>query len=137
MTPSVSKMILGTPEIRRQVDIPTRTYRIDFDKKRISGMVDGKAAMQQAVRKILQTERFAYLIYSWNYGMEWSNIIGKNRVEGESTLRKGLEDALLQDERITALSDLAVTRVDRRTISVTATVDTIFGAVREEITAHV
>lgn len=137
MTPTVPKTILGTTEIQRQVDIPTHTYRIDFDKKRIAGMVDGKAAMQQAIRKILQTERFVHLIYSWNYGMEWSKIIGKSHAEAESALRKGLEDALLQDERITALSDLAVTRVDRRTISVTATVETIFGTVREEVTTNV
>ena len=79
MLPTTPKTILGTTEIIKQADMPSKTYRIDFQTGRISGTVDGRDAMVQAIRKILQTERFQYLIYSWNYGMEWSRLIGKSR----------------------------------------------------------
>ena len=66
MLPTTPKTILGTTEIIKQADMPSKTYRIDFQTGRISGTVDGRDAMVQAIRKILQTERFQYLIYSWN-----------------------------------------------------------------------
>lgn len=34
--------------------------------------------MKQAIYKILQTERFEYLIYSWNYGIELNAVVGKS-----------------------------------------------------------
>ena len=34
-------------------ELPSKTYRIDFDGKRISGMVDGKEALKQAIEKII------------------------------------------------------------------------------------
>ena len=39
-----------------------RTYRMDAQKKRIVGMVDGLEAAQQSIFKAMQTRRFAYQI---------------------------------------------------------------------------
>ena len=133
MLPTTPKTILGTTEIIKQADMPSKTYRIDFQTGRISGTVDGRDAMVQAIRKILQTERFQYLIYSWNYGMEWSRLIGKSRETALANLKQQLESALLQDDRI--LSN--VTDSGRRFLTVSFTANTIFGAVGEEITANV
>ena len=93
--------------------------------------------MVQAIRKILQTERFQYLIYSWNYGMEWSRLIGKSRETALANLKQQLESALLQDDRILSITDLNVTDSGRRFLTVSFTANTIFGAVGEEITANV
>lgn len=89
------------------------------------------------IRKILQTERFQYLIYSWNYGMEWSRLIGKSRETALANLKQQLESALLQDDRILSITDLNVTDSGRRFLTVSFTANTIFGAVGEEITANV
>ena len=117
--------------------MPSKTYRIDFQTGRISGTLDGRDAMVQAIRKILQTERFHYLIYSWNYGMEWSRLIGKSRETALANLKQQLESALLQDDRILSITDLNVTDSGRRFLTVSFTANTIFGAVGEEITANV
>ena len=117
--------------------MPSKTYRIDFQTGCISGTVDGRDAMVQAIRKILQTERFQYLIYSWNYGMEWSRLIGKSRETALANLKQQLESALLQDDRILSITDLNVTDSGRRFLTVSFTANTIFGAVGEEITANV
>ena len=104
--------------------------------------ITGKASLCTApsllgIRKILQTERFHYLIYSWNYGMEWSQLIGKSRETALANLKQQLESALLQDDRILSITDLNVTDSGRRFLTVSFTANTIFGAVGEEITANV
>ena len=57
---------------------PTRTYALRFDGYPCSGgKLDGLEAMKQAIFLILQTERFQYAIYSWNYGIELNALLGQ------------------------------------------------------------
>lgn len=55
--------------IEENRSIPTKTHKIQIFGDRIYGKIDGLKAMEQACFKILNTERYAYLIYSWNYGI--------------------------------------------------------------------
>ncbi|MFQ8759337.1 MAG: DUF2634 domain-containing protein [Intestinimonas sp.] len=57
---------------------PSRTYRADFAAGRIDGFTDGREAMEQAIYQILHTERFAWPIYSWNYGAELGRLTGRS-----------------------------------------------------------
>ena len=52
-----------------------KTYKINFEEKRIIGEIDDLEAVKQAVYKILHTERFNSLLYSWDYGVEFENLI--------------------------------------------------------------
>ena len=70
----------------RTVTIPTNTYRIIIDKDRVSGETDGLEAMKQAVYLILSTERYAYPIYSWNYGVELKDLFGQPTTYVEAVL---------------------------------------------------
>ncbi len=45
---------------------PSKNYRMDIKKQRVQGKTDGLEAMKQVVFKILSTERYQYLIYSWD-----------------------------------------------------------------------
>ena len=137
MLPTTPKTILGTTGIIRQADMPSKTYRIDFSSGRIAGTIDGLEAMRQAVGKILQTGRFQYLIYSWNYGTEWAQLIGEDRAAALGKLKQLLEDALTQDDRILGISGLRIVDFNRRDLTVSFTVNTVFGEVGEEITANV
>src|SRR5690606_27931875 len=56
----------ATAEVRQ----PSRTYKLEFARGRVAGMTDGLDAIKQAVYKILQTDRFRYEIYSFDYGHE-------------------------------------------------------------------
>lgn len=66
-----------------------RTYRMDFQNKRIIGMIDGLEATGQGMFKALQTRRYAYEIYDDQYGSDIMNKLGKpwvkhrNRSVGE------------------------------------------------------
>lgn len=98
----------------------TKTYRIDWENGVIDGMCDGKEALKQAIRKILGTERYVYTIYSFGYGIE----TGFEKYNGKSVfpiLKKNIEEALLQDDRISEVKDFVFSK-DGGNVSVKFTV---------------
>ncbi|QGQ93958.1 DUF2634 domain-containing protein [Paenibacillus psychroresistens] len=100
---------IGNTQELEEGQIPSKTYRMDVTSQRIVGFVDGLEAIKQAVFKILQTERFAYPIYSGNYGSEFAAAIGRDSILVESRLTRIIQEALLQDDRITDIQDLQIT----------------------------
>lgn len=90
-------------EVIDTAQLPTRTYFLDLERGRCAGMVDGLKAMEQAIFKVLQTKRFAHMIYSDDYGFE--NMIGHERLFVRGELPRRIKEALLQDERITAVEN--------------------------------
>lgn len=79
---------------------PTKTYKVDFVNNRIREYVTGLEAMEQAIYLILNTERFKYIIYSRNYGIELSEIIGNIYPYVYSVIQQRITEALLQDDRV-------------------------------------
>lgn len=121
-----------------EAEQPSLTYRLDFETGEISGQVDGLEAVKQAVYKILQTRRFAHLIYSANYGHELHTLIGKSRLLARSEAARMLKEALMQDDRILDVQDVRTEAVEDRVL-VKCTVVTIYGSfgVRQEVTQGV
>lgn len=123
MIPSIDIL---TEEIT-EVNYPNRTYRIAFSNAnetminrlrvtnltsevestndRIIGFVDDLEAVMQAVYLILSTERYESIIYSWDYGIELVDLIGKPMHYVVSELPRRITDALTQDNRITNVTD--------------------------------
>lgn len=77
---------------------PSNTYKIENNK--VIGFCDGLDAIKQTIFSILNTERFDYLIYSWNYGIETKNLIGKSKDFVMSEIKRLIKEALTQDDRI-------------------------------------
>jgi len=111
----------------------TRTYRVDFERGRISGFADGVSAMEQAVLLILSTERFKHVIYSWDYGSEVNATLGEDFQLAMSEVKRFVVEALEQDERITGVDGFEFTRAGRNTMNVSFTVHTIYGDISEQI----
>ncbi|MDR1773041.1 MAG: DUF2634 domain-containing protein [Hungatella sp.] len=82
------------------VQMPSKTFRLDMERKRVIGTVDGLEAVKQAVFCILNTERFDWLIYSWNYGVELNGLFGKSTGLVKAKIKKRIKEALQQDDRI-------------------------------------
>lgn len=108
------------------VTTPTNTHKIMIDKDRVSGYTDGLEAMKQAVYLILSTERYAYPIYSWNYGIELRDLFGKQMNYVIPVLKQRIQDALSQDDRITSVEDFDF-KTNRNTLTATFTVKTTQG----------
>ncbi|MEK3886519.1 DUF2634 domain-containing protein [Bacillus sp. FSL K6-3431] len=110
-------------EVIEEADLPTLTYNLDFHRGRCVGMVDGREAMEQAIFKILQTIRFAHLIYSDDYGFE--NMIGHEELFVRGELPRRIEESLLQDERIMSIEDMQL-EFNKDEVLVTFTAITIY-----------
>jgi hypothetical protein len=105
---------------------PSRTWRLDFERGRVTGMVDGLDAVRQAVFKILQTERFAFLVYSSNFGVELRRFAGAGQAFVQSELKRRIREALTQDDRISDVTDFQFS-FDGDTAQVAFTVVSNFG----------
>ena len=92
--------------------MPSYTYNINRNTNRISGYIDDKDAIIQAIYLILQTERYESMIYNWYYGVEFDGLIGKNKDYVTSELRRVIREALTEDDRITEVSDFDITYTD-------------------------
>ena len=107
---------------------PSRTYKISGNK--IQGFIDGLEALKQAIYKVLNTERYEYPIYSFNYGIELENLIGKDPIFVQVELQRRIRECLIQDDRITDVDNFKFELIGDE-IKCTFDVHSIYG----EITA--
>lgn len=105
---------------------PSLTYALDIERGRLRGTTDGAEALKQAIYLILSTERYDHIIYSWNYGVELKDLIGQEKEYALSEIKRCIAEALLQDERITALDSFDF-NTDKKYVHVTFTAHTIYG----------
>ena len=118
------------------VDEPSYTYKMvlpkrDDDVTKISGMTDEVEAVQQAVYKILNTERYTYPIYTWDYGIELRDLFGKPIPWVYPELERRITEALTWDDRITSVTEFEFDNV-KNSVHAKFTVNTIFGSFEAE-----
>lgn len=82
------------------LEIPSKTFFIDFINNKVVGTVDGVEAVKQAVFLILNTERYENMVYDWDYGFETQDLIGMPIGYIYPELKRRIEEALTQDDRI-------------------------------------
>lgn len=117
--------------------IPSKTYRLNTDLDMIIGYVDKLDAIKQAIYHILSIERYAYLIYDDNYGVEFNQYIGKNFDYLESTIEGTLKDALTYDLRILDVQVTNIEQIDSDSAYIQFTVKTIYGDIKMEVNINV
>ena len=111
--------------------LPTTGENLDLigfelEEQRVAGMTDKREALRQAVYLILNVERYAYSIYSRNYGSELVDLIGQPMDYAMSEMKRRITDALMQDDRITGVDDWTF-ETGRKSVLVRFTVYTIYG----------
>lgn len=107
-----------------------RTYKMDFNKKRIGGFIDNFEASQQAIMKAMMTRRFAYEIYDDQYGCDVMNKIGNTSLTKEyldSDIPFMLEDMLLPEDTVIGIGDVEYTMLDGDSLFIRCLVQTIYG----------
>jgi len=126
------------PKIKTSADItvkelPSKTHRMElYEGDYILGFVDSLKAMEQAIYKILRTERYKYIIYSWNYGIELEDLFGMPVEYCVVELERRISEALLQDNRITAVNGFEFdTESERGTVLIKKFItETVFGEIQ-------
>lgn len=113
-----------------EVVLPSYTYQVK--NGRIHGYIDGLEAMRQAVEKILLTERFEWVIYSSNYGVELERLIGKPYDFVKADLERTISQALLVDTRIKSIQNFFIEQLTKDSLLCVFEVHTISGLFKVE-----
>lgn len=111
---------------------PTRTYKINMQSDTVRGYTDEIEAMKQAIYKILLTERFRYVMYSENYGIELSDLFGQPVSYVCPELERRITEALTWDDRIESVDNFEFDISQKGTVHAYFTAHTVFGDVRAE-----
>lgn len=111
---------------------PNKTYKLNIEKNTIEGKCDGIEAIKQTIYCILNTERFEYLMYSWDYGVEIKNLIGEQNTFVIPELERVIKEALLQDDRIEDVIEFSFNQISKNTIAVNFKVITTLGDITIE-----
>ena len=129
MIPSTNTILSTDLEVVTQ---PSKNYKLHIENEVINGHCDELKAMHQVIYKILNTERYQYLIYSWNYGIELADLFGEPISYVCPEVKRRITEALIQDDRINSVDDFEFDTSERKTVKVKFTAHTIFGDIQEE-----
>lgn len=134
MIPTTSNDLQGDLEYENQ---PGLGFRLNLKSERILGTVDGLESVKQAVFMILNTERYDYLIYSWEYGIELKDLFGEPVTYVCPEIERRVSEALLMDERIVEVNEFEFDYSEKGIIHTTFIVSTIYGDLEEEMVVNI
>lgn len=121
-------------------DLPLfEEYAWDFDNDKFlydgNGnhiLLTGNDALEVWICKALRTERFDYLAYSWQYGIELKPFIGKvmSVQERYSELKRVITECLMVNPYIESINSFSVDQEKRgEEVNLTIELTTIYGEV--------
>ena len=114
-------------------ELPTTTFIIDWSSRQIAGIGTGLDAMRQAVEIILANERFRWQIYDSNFGVELEGLIGDDLDYIKAEIPRRIEEAFSVDSRILSVDNYVFTETSPGVLSVSFDVQTVYGAIQEEV----
>lgn len=117
-------------------EIPSKDYFLDIENGKIKGTVEDLEQVKQAVYFMLGTERYEYIIYPWEYGVELNDLIGQPYSYVVPEIERRITECLTQDERINGVSDFTFEK-QKNKIHVSFVVSTIFGTFEREVNINV
>lgn len=114
-------------------ELPATTFIIDWSSRQIAGIGTGLDAMRQAVEIILANERFRWQIYDSNFGVELEGLIGDDLDYIKAEIPRRIEEAFSVDSRILSVDNYVFTETSPGVLSVSFDVQTVYGAIQEEV----
>lgn len=126
MIPSTVGFLDQDFEIEEQ---PSLTYKMDLEGDSVRGFLDQKEAMKQTIFRILNTERYQYLLYPWYYGIETLDLYGEPITYVCPELERRITEALQIDTRILGVTDFEFDLEVKGVVHTMFTVNTIYGAI--------
>ncbi len=114
------------------VDRGNDNYKMLVTDEKIVGVVTELDSIKQAVYKMLNTHRYQYVIYSWDYGIEIDDLYGESFEYCKVELERRITEVLIPDDRIKSVTNFVFERGDSKNELVAKfTVNTIFGSFDE------
>lgn len=125
MIPSVDNALFTELELETR---PSKNYKMDVDHNIINGNVVELDAVKQAVFKILNTQRYQYPVYSWDYGIETEDLFGEPADYVCAELERRVRDALTADDRIVSVDGFKFDISEKRVVKASFSVHSIYGS---------
>lgn len=129
MIPSTVGFLNQDFEIEEQ---PSKTYKMHLDGDSVRGFVDEQEAMKQTIFRILNTERYQYVIYPWWYGIETVDLYGEPVTYVCPELERRITEALKVDTRIISVGDFEHDLDVKGVVHTTFTAYTVYGDIKAE-----
>lgn len=132
MIPESQDIFVNSKNLESYEILPTKTYKIDWVNNRIIGVVDGREAVMQFIRKVLSTDKYAFEIYDWYYGHELMKLVGRSYNYAITRIPNIFKEALRVDDRITDVRDFVFTETGIDSLLVSCVIDTVYGQINYE-----
>lgn len=117
------------PEIEEEKEL--EEYEVDFESGKLTGRkISGKEDVKQWIHIALSIDRYHYTQYSWEYGSELRELIGKHYDEAYimTEAKRMVEEAVMQNEKITGIRDFKCS-MKCSTLTMSFTAETIYGEI--------
>lgn len=121
---------MEAPTSTDTLEIP-KEYGIDFKTGQLSGeIVEKKEAIKVWIWNCLQTQRYRFAIYSWDYGVGLEQYIGRTLSEEyiQTDCESEIREAMLINPWITDITDFVAKRSGSK-LSISFTAVTPFGKI--------
>ena len=135
LTPTLANLVLendGLDDAFEYKTQPNLTHKLHIESERIAGFVDDLKAYEQSIYKILNTERYRYIIYSWNYGVELDDLFGQQIPYVVPELERRITEAVMADDRTVSVSNFEFDTSKRGVVHVKFLAKSTFGEVEIE-----
>lgn len=119
--------------LQRNIETANQSsYTFRLNGGSIRGYIDELEAVKQAIYKILLTERYQYVMYSGDYGIETLDLYGQPASYVCAELERRVTEALVWDERVESVNDFEFDLSKRGEVRVKFNVKTVFGETAAE-----
>lgn len=112
MIPELEELNIG--EELEEIEYPSKTFSIDFENKKVNGIIDEFASATQALYFILKTAQYEYEIFDSGYGLYTKDLIGKPVSYAYSELKRRIPEAVLKDSRFSYVNNFSFKKGKRR-----------------------
>lgn len=112
-----------------------RDFEVDFSTMKLTGrIVEGVDAIEMWVHHALRVHRYDWLIFSWDFGEEYTDLIGYSYSQEylESEVERMITDCVTQHPYITGIQDLVVS-VEKDDLHIKFTLLTDLGEVEIDV----
>ncbi len=110
----------------------SRTWRLDWASGRLRGEVDDREAAEQAIKVLMNVERFRWQIFAPETGVQWDGLVGQSPDYVAAQAGRRVEEALLMDDRVTGVSQKAC-QIEGDALTVELVVQTVYGDVETQL----
>ena len=118
--------------LEESAELSDKTFLLNFENNRIQGNIKELEAVKQSIICMLETERYAYLIHTWQYGASIEQYIGQSYDYVTADIGREIKETLMTDDRIVDVYGFKFEQIGEN-LKVNFEVNTVYGIVSESV----